>query len=633
MTASVSVETLQRAVEQADMRVLLMVLFQTTADRRWLKPPFAPLRDVNLIADEAAGLPLDVQQTIRAAAVELLAAQRPPAIADPDDDLMQEMMQCCLGERVAAEYAPMMREQMGFAGACEKTTPAGNATRPVVIVGAGISGMALGVRLQQMAIPFLILERNEQVGGTWWENRYPGCAVDTPNHAYSFSHGRRYEWSRFFSKRAELQAYMQRCAREFNLLPQIRLRHEMLSAQWHEHHSGGGFWQIQLQDDTGQLQSIEASALISAIGQLSLPKMPDIAGIDQFAGAIFHSARWPDNLDLANQRVAIIGTGASCMQIAPAIADEVRSLHIYQRTAQWVRHIPRFHDEIAPGARWLLENVPLYAAWTRFTMFWRYGDGLLRTLQIDPDWPHPERSLNRINDRHRQQMTEYIQQQLAGRDDLLEQCLPDYPPYGKRILLDNHWYRTLRQEHVTLVSESIAAIEHDAVRLADGSRHQADVIVLATGFQVGLMAARLNITGRGGVELAQQWKGDNPSAYLGITVPNFPNLFCMQGPGTGLGHGGSAIFQAECQANYIANCIDKYLQSNNSALRVKQQAHDDYNSQFDAAHQRMIWNHPGMSTYYRNDAGRVYSVMPWRLVDYWKMTREPDDASYEVEGR
>jgi 4-hydroxyacetophenone monooxygenase len=630
MTSNQSIGFLRRAIEQADLRVLLMVLFQGTGDRRWLNPPFTPARDVNLIADEAAGLPPEVQQSIRAAALDWLVDDEAPAIAAPDDDLMLEMMRCCLGEKVAPEYAPMMREQLCFAPVANEPAGTSATIRPVVIVGAGISGMAIGVRLKQQGIPFLILERNEQVGGTWWENRYPGCAVDTPNHAYSFSYGARFDWSRFFSKRDELQAYMQRCASEFGLLADIRLRHEMLSAQWQSLKTGGDYWQVQLRDSQGQMQEIEASALVSAIGQLSLPKIPKLPGASSFAGPMFHSAHWPDDLDLTGKRVAIIGTGASCMQIAPAIAEQVKSLHIFQRTAQWVRHIPRFHEEIAPGVRWLLKNVPLYAAWTRFTMFWRYGDGLLRTLQIDPEWPHPDRSLNRVNDRHRQQMTEYITRQLSGRDDLLQQCLPEYPPYGKRILLDNHWYRTLCRDNVTLISTPVSHIEPDAICDVAGHRRQVDVIVMATGFQVGLMAARLNITGRAGIELSKQWAGDNPSAYLGITVPNFPNLFCMQGPGTGLGHGGSTIFQAECQAHYIARCIRQYLSVDNRMLEVKQQVHDEYNKQFDAAHQRMVWSHPGMSTYYRNKAGRVYSVMPWRLVDYWKMTREPDPTAFET---
>ncbi|MBD3666848.1 MAG: NAD(P)/FAD-dependent oxidoreductase, partial [Kangiella sp.] len=301
---------------------------------------------------------------------------------------------------------------------------------------------------------------------------------------------------------------------------------------------------------------------------------------------------------------------------------------IDQRSAQWARPIPRYHDPISEEGQWLLKEVPFYAAWFRFTMFWRYGDGLLPTLHKDPDWPHPERSLNKANDRHRQQMTDHIVSSLKDRPDLIDKCLPTYPPYGKRILLDNGWYEALLKPNVELVTEPIDHIDEEGIETDDGMHRGADIIVLATGFDVGAMAARLNITGKGGQSLSELWADDSATAYLGITVPGFPNLFCTQGPNTGLGHGGSAIFQAECQAHYIADCVAHMLQNDLSELDVTPAAHDAYVARVDAEHEKMIWTHPGMSTYYRNAAGRVFSVMPWRLVDYWHMTRHPKPDDY-----
>jgi len=308
------------------------------------------------------------------------------------------------------------------------------------------------------------------------------------------------------------------------------------------------------------------------------------------------------------------------MQIVPAIADTASSVDVYQRTAQWARPIPRYHDTISDDGQWLLQNLPFYAPWYRFTMLWRYGDGLLPFLHRDPSWPHPERSVNRVNDRHRQEMVDHMQSILAGRPDLQEKCLPHYPPYGKRILLDNNWYETLLKPGVDLVTDAIDHIDTHGVVTATGVSRAADVIVYATGFQVAAGAARLNLTGLDGISLADQWRPDNPKAHLGTTIPNFPNLFCMLGPNTGLGHGGSAIFQAECQAHYIASALTLAVAEKGGRLEVKQEVQDRYVARVDAAHEKMIWIHPGVLTYYRNASGRVFSVMPWRLVGDWWTT-------------
>lgn len=618
---------IDQAVQDADLRVLLMVLFQTTGDRRWLDQPYRPSRDVRLIADEDAGFSADIQAEVRAAAAAVLSAPDvTPAIPDPGDELMTEMMNFCLSEPVPPEYAPMMREQMGFIEDRIAPPKSLSDSRPVAIVGAGASGIALAARLGGLGIPYVVLERNDQVGGTWFENRYPGCAVDTPNHAYSYSWGRRYPWSRYFAPRAELFDYLDTAADEFGVRPHIRFGTEVVQADWRDDIAG---WQLTLAGPNGE-EFLEARALVSAIGQISQPTTPALKGADDFRGVKIHTARWPEELELAGKRVAIIGTGASSMQIVPEIYRDVEQLSIFQRSPQWVRPIPHYHDPIPDGSQWLLRHVPLYAAWYRFTMLWRYGDGLLPTLRIDPNWPYPDRSLNRANDRHRQEMADHIVAELGDRHDLIEKCLPSYPPYGKRILLDNGWFRVLREANVELVTDDIDRLTAGGIATDDGRTRDFDVIIYATGFKMTLMAARLNIRGRAGLKLEEVWAGENPTAYLGITVPDFPNLFVMQGPSTGLGHGGSAIFQSECQAHYIAACLVEMERTGISAISARQAPLDEFVRQVDELHENMIWSHPGMSTYYRNSAGRVFTVSPFRLVDYWTMTRRPDFDDYEV---
>jgi len=357
------IEKLQQAVDAADLRVLLMVMFQMSGDRRWLEAPYRPKRDVKLIADEAAGFPDHIQAEIKAAAVQVLSKEKPEiAIEAPDDTLMIEMMSICLSEAVPSEYAPMMREQMGFSSAGPDQDGAVSTDknkRPVVIVGAGVSGIALGFRLKKLGISYIIVERNDEVGGTWYENVYPGCAVDTPNHAYSFSFGSRYPWSRNFSPRAEIQDYLESVTDELGIRPTIRFGTMLTKATWDDEAS---CWQVTLETLTGEEQ-LEACAVVSAIGQLSQVSMPVLEGADDYQGNKFHTARWPAGTDLKDKHVAIIGTGASAMQIVPEIVDDVASLSIYQRSAQWVRPIPRYQDAIPEGAQWLLKNIPLYASW------------------------------------------------------------------------------------------------------------------------------------------------------------------------------------------------------------------------------------------------------------------------------
>ena len=617
------------ALVDADLRVLLMCVFHLSGDRRWLAPPYQPRRDVKLIADEHAGIPTAVADEIRAAAVELLTVDRRPApIHDPGDELMLEMMRWCMDEPIDAGYAPMMREDLGFVDrdVVVADRAPGAPDRYVVIVGAGASGLILGVRLLRLGIPFTILERASDIGGTWRDNTYPGCGVDTPNHAYSFSIGHRHPWTRNFSPQSELLDYLREWTDEFGLRDHICFDHEVTEAAWNEHTQA---WDIAVSTPDGD-ELFTGTDLVAAIGQFGIPSIPEIAGADEFGGRMFHTTAWPDDLDLIGKRVAIIGTGASAMQIAPTIAGDVGHLSIFQRSPQWARPIPRYRDVISDRAQWLLMNVPYYAEWFRFSMLWRYGDGLLPFLRRDPDWPHPARSLNYVNERHRQEMVDYLEAELGDRSDLIAACTPTYPPYGKRILLDNGWYRTLLRPNVELVTDTIDRITQGGIRTVDGAEHSADVIVLSTGFRMTDMARALHPTGRDGITLDDVWGDDDATAHLGITVPGFPNFFLMQGPSTGLGHGGSAIFQAESQARYITDAVARMIEAGIGSIEPKQRVHDEFVKLVDERHAELIWSHPGMSTYYRNSHGRVVSVTPFSLLEYWAMTHDIDLADYVI---
>lgn len=629
------VDDLAAAIDEAgDFRVLLMSLVHLTGDTGWIEPPFTPVRDVSLVADVHAGLDADARSAVRNALIaELTSDDVTPVITDPGDELMLAMMRTCLGEEVGAEYAPMMREELAFVArdvempALPATATTDPAAPLVVIVGAGVSGLALGAVLTRASIPYVIVEKRDGVGGTWYDNRYPGCGVDTPNHAYSFSHGTRYDWSRYFSPRDEIADYLERCADEFDVTENISFGTEVVGARWDETLSQ---WHVDTHAADGP-GSITASVFVSAIGVLNVPKAPAIDGLDDFTGEMFHTARWPAGVDLEGRDVAVIGTGASAMQLVPSIADQVAKLTVYQRSPQWVRPIDGYGSEIPEAGRWLLRHIPFYAEWFRFVMSWRYGDGLLPYLRRDPEWPHPARSMNRTNDRHRIEMTTHLEAELDGDPELLAKCQPDYPPFGKRILLDNGWYRTIRRDDVDLVTEGIERVVDGGVVTSDGQLRSHDIIVQASGFQTTQMTARLGVIGRDGVDLTDVWADDDPRAHLGITVPGFPNMFVMLGPNTGLGHGGSTVFMSECQARYISSAIAELLGQDLVTIEVKQEVHDAYNERVDAEHAELIWTHPGMTNWYRNQHGRNTALVPWRLVDYWGMTHDIDLDEFHLQ--
>lgn len=338
-----------------------------------------------------------------------------------------------------------------------------------------------------------------------------------------------------------------------------------------------------------------------------------------------HSARWIEGTDLTGKRVAVVGSGASAFQIVPTIAPDVAHLTVFQRSAPWMFPNPHYHDRVGDGARWAFEHLPYYGRWYRFLLFWPACDGGLPAMRVDPDWPDQTRSISAINDAAREVFTQWMADQIGDDEDLLAKVVPDYVCLGKRTLQDNgSWLGALVRENVELVTDPIAEIRSDRIVTADGEEHPVDVIIYATGFHANRYLWPMEITGRGGVTLAEQW-GDRPTAYLGMTVPSFPNLFCMYGPGTNLAHGGSLIFHSECQIRYIMGCLGALVAGGHRALECRGDVHDDYNRRLQEELDTMVWSHPSIRTsWYRNPEGRIYILSPWRLVDYWAWTKAPD---------
>jgi 4-hydroxyacetophenone monooxygenase len=622
-----------RALESASIPTLMMSLIHLTGDASLLQGPIRPKPAV--MGEVQGGLSAEEKAAVRRQALAALCAYRdggcelPPP---PPIETVREMMSFMVGERVPDEYAPMMLEEMELDGVDRRATrwdavpEARRRAFHVLVIGAGMSGILAAIRLEQAGIPYTVVEKNPAVGGTWYENRYPGCRVDVANHFYSYSFEPN-EWVEFFSQRAELFAYFDRVATDYGVRPKIRFEREVLSARWDE---DAAQWEVRMRAPGGGEERLAANAIISAVGQLNRPHIPDLPGRERFAGASFHSAAWDERQDLAGRRVAVVGSGASAFQLVPEVAKVAARLTVFQRSPCWMTPNPIYHAKVSEGKKWLLRHVPFYARWYRFLLFWPGSDGLLPSLVVDPSWPHQDRSVNALNEQQRVMFTAYLASQLEGRPDLLAKVTPSYPPFGKRMLQDNgSWLGALKRDNVDLVVCGIREIVPDGIVDNEGVHHPADVIVFATGFHADKFLWPMRITGRGGAVLSERW-GDEPRAHLGITVPDFPNLSLLYGPSTNLAHAGSIIFHSECQVRYAMGCLELLLERGKRSLDVRRDVFDAFNAKLDARLAQMVWSHPGMTSWYKNSKGRVITTSPWRLVDYWGWTRAPDPADYRL---
>ena len=633
--------TIAAYLEDLSVPTLMASMVHVTGDPSWIRGPIKP---VGLFINEVQGFidPAD-QATVRAQALAALIEFRdggcvlPPP---PGPELVKEMMDFLVVETVPDEYLPMLLEELELDGVDPRVEPehvdiGGRAPGGfgVIVIGAGMSGLLAGIRLAEAGVEFTIIEKNPGVGGTWFENRYPGCRVDVGNHFYSYSFAPDDAWTEFFAQQPELQAYFERCLHEYGIADRVRFSTEVVGATWDE---AAARWTVEVRPAGGDERDTEhltATALISAVGQLNRPKLPDIEGRDSFAGLAMHSAQWVDGTDLTGKRVAVIGSGASALQLVPAIAPDVEHLTVFQRSASWMFPNPHYHDKVGPGVTWAVRHLPFYGRWYRFLLFWPACDGGLAAMRIDPEYPHQDRAISEINDATREVFGQYMADQITDDPELAARVVPDYVCLGKRTLQDNgSWLTALQRPNVELVTDPIVRIRPEGV-VTGGEpevEHEVDVIVYATGFHANRYLWPMEIRGRGGVVLSEQW-GDEPTALLGVTVPEFPNLFCLYGPATNLAHGGSIIFMIECQVRYVMGALAALADAGEgAALAVRREAHDEYNERLQAEIDTMIWGHPSIRhSWYRSPSGRIYILSPWRMVDYWDWTRRPDLAHYE----
>lgn len=462
----------------------------------------------------------------------------------------------------------------------------------VAIIGSGFGGLGVAIRLKREGIEdFIIFERAEDVGGTWRDNTYPGCACDVESHLYSFSFAPNPNWSHSFSQQPEIWDYLKRCAHDFGVLPHIRFNHEVRAAAWDE---AAQCWRI----ETSQ-GSYEASVLVLASGPLSEPAMPRITGLETFQGKTFHSARWDHSYDLTGRRVAVIGTGASAVQFVPEIQPKTAKLHLFQRTPPWI--IPRRDRRLSRFEHSLFRRFPVAQRAAR-ALIYIYREMFLLAFRHR----RPAGLVERLARRHLNRS--------VPDPELRAKLLPDYSIGCKRILISNDYLPALVRPNVEVVTEAIAEIRARSIVDASGVERPVDAIIFGTGFRATDPPLAKHIRGRDGRTAAEIWAG-SPQAHVGTTVAGFPNLFILLGPNTGLGHN-SVVYMIEAQIEHLMAALDLMRQSGASTIEPRPEAQADFVAAVQRRMRGTVWVAGGCASWYLDRTGRNSTIWPdftWRF--------------------
>ncbi|MCP5162217.1 MAG: NAD(P)/FAD-dependent oxidoreductase [Hahellaceae bacterium] len=481
-----------------------------------------------------------------------------------------------------------------------------HAIKDVVIVGAGFGGLCMAIKLLESGITnFVILEKGDDVGGTWRDNSYPGCACDVQSHLYSFSFEGNPDWSKRYAGWREIQNYILHCTEKYGLRPYIRFQREVTSATFNEQQ---GLWSIK----NNQGETLLARHTVMASGPLHVPATPKIKGLESFKGNVFHSARWDHSYSLQGKNVVSIGTGGSAIQYVPEIAPDVKQLYVFQRTPAWV--IPRDERTYSPWNKSLFRQIPLLRKIHRDRLYWSNESRV---------WPIFHPSLAKAVHPLAKAFIKYQVKDPA----LVKKLTPDYTFGCKRVLISNKYYPTFNRPNVELVTDGIREIREHSIVTRDGIERPADCIILGTGFVVDprIYMAGFELTGLGGRRIQDDWK-DGAEAYFGITVSGYPNLFQLIGPNTALGHN-SLIFMIEAQVHYILECMKQLKQKRAAYMDLKPQAQHDFNAEVQQHLKGTVWE-GGCQSWYKLESGKNYTLWPWSTWKYWLRTRRVKTRDY-----
>lgn len=622
-------DELRRALKGAHTATLVMVHAHLTGEMSFVErfqpfihSPYAPVQTPP---------PAELEAQLRDSLFDILTRSNPDPIPDLDHATYLKMMSVAVADQVDAEHVDLLMEQMGFEQAPPRLSIKGRkAPAPefnVLIIGAGLTGIAASIKLTEAGYDHVLIEKNPEVGGTWFENTYPGCGVDTPSHFYSYSFDLNSEWSTYYPKGPEMQDYLLRVADKYDIRAKTRFNTKVIACHWDE---ASAYWNVTVEKSDGSREVVRAKAVINAHGPLNRWRIPPISGLDSFEGTAVHTAGWDTNIDLTGKRVVLIGTGASAIQLTPVIADQVESLTILQRDKHWLLHNPEIADNVSEEVLFALRHIPKYAEWFRFRVYWFAGDGLFVNVLKDPEWADHPTSVSAVNDMMYNIAVGYLKAKTEGRPDLFEKLLPDFPIFSKRLLLDVGWFDALKRDNVELLNTEVTQITPKGVIVSDGTEIEADVIIFATGFITAKALGPLEVIGREGRSLGEEWGDEDPRSYLGVTVPGYPNFFLTVGPNSAPNHAAGQNLLSECQINFIIECLDRVVTEGGNAIEPTQAVFESWNRQIEARMQDMIWTHPKAFSYYNNSKGRNFMSWPYRLVDYFNVSRKPEQDAFRV---
>jgi len=624
---------IEDAVSHADPMVLRGLIYQLTGDPEL---EAVALKTVTVWLMETTGPAGDAEVAmIRRKAADFLKAYRDSGagpIGSGPGDRLRRSIDLMFGESIPDESQGWVHEELALDPWARslrwsaEPDPERRANFTVMIIGAAMGGLNAAIQLRRAGIPFVIVDKNAGVGGTWYENRYPGARVDSPSRVYSHIFGVDFPCPYNYAPQVQNQAYFDWIADEFDLRRHVHFNTEVRALAWDD---AAAMWEIRSVGPEGE-RTWRVNAVITAVGFLSRPNMPEIKGMDDFEGPSWHTARWPEGVDLKGKKVAVVGTGCTGYQMVPELAREAGHVTVFQRTPQWLLPLPGYLAKVPEQVLWLDRNLPYHTNFMRLRNQYRSGADLAKMFDIDPDFDDPY-SCSASNKALRDRSVAFIHSKLDD-PQLITAMTPPHPVWSARAVLVDQDYcilDALNRDNVTLVTSGIEQIDAAGLIAGDGTCHDVDAIVYATGFKANDFLYPMTITGRDGKALHDVWATDGARAYLGCMMPDFPNLWMLYGPNTNGGLQVAAYH--ELTTVYALECMERVILDHASSIEPREEPFWRYNHLVDKRNLAKVWSDPRSQSYYWiSKHGRSAGQNPFCGTEIWNFMRHPDFADLEL---